>query len=202
MSAQFQNGAAENGIKIVVRNARTMMLHAALRWPGYAERDLWPMALTHAAHLFNTTPKQETGVSPVSLFTRTTQDPQALRNTHPWGCPVYVLQPKLKDGKKIPKWEPRSRRGQYMGTSPLHASTVGLVRNLQTGSITPQFHMVYDDFFETVHSDEAKEPKECSEEMQFSRFKSHYDDDRYVPELANVAWHKNATSNKPRANRN
>ena len=46
VSAQFQNGAAENGIKIVVRNARTMMLHAALRWPGYAEKDLWPMALS------------------------------------------------------------------------------------------------------------------------------------------------------------
>ena len=33
VSAQFQNRAAENGIKIVVRYARTMMLHAALRWP-------------------------------------------------------------------------------------------------------------------------------------------------------------------------
>ena len=33
VSAQFQNGAAENAIKIVVRNARTMMIHAALRWP-------------------------------------------------------------------------------------------------------------------------------------------------------------------------
>jgi hypothetical protein len=42
----------------------------------------------------------------------------------------------------------------------MHASTVGLVRNLQTGSITPQFHMVYDAFFETVHSDEAEQPKE------------------------------------------
>ena len=31
VSAQFQNGAAENGIKIVVRYARTMMLHAALQ---------------------------------------------------------------------------------------------------------------------------------------------------------------------------
>lgn len=183
VSAQFQNGPAENGIKIVVRNARTMMLHTALRWPGFAERELWPMALSHAVHLYNTTPKQATGVSPVTVFTRTTQDPQALRNAHPWGCPVYVLQPKLKDGKKIPKWEPRSRRGQYMGISPMHASTVGLVRNLQTGTITPQFHMVYDDFFETVHSDAEREPKEWSELLQFSRFQSDYDEEANVPEL-------------------
>jgi hypothetical protein len=183
VSAQFQNGVAENAIKIVVRNARTMMIHATLRWPGYAKRDLWPMALSHAVQLFNTTPKQDSGVSPVTLWTPMTQDPQALKNAHPWGCPVYVLAPKLKDGKKIPKWEPRSRRGQYVGVSPMHASTVGLVRILQTGSITPQFHVIYDDFFETVHSKEEEEPKEWSELLQFNRFKSDFDDEAYVPEL-------------------
>ena len=45
-----------------------------------------------------------------------------------------------------------------MDASPLHASTVGLIRNLQTPSITPQFHAVYDDFFETVHSDGVDPP--------------------------------------------
>jgi hypothetical protein len=105
VSAQFQNGAAENAIKIVVRNARTMMIHATLRWPGFVEKDLWPMALSHAAYLFNITPNMETGVSPISVWTRTTQESNALRNTHTWGCPVYVLTPKLKDGQKIPKWD-------------------------------------------------------------------------------------------------
>ena len=45
-----------------------------------------------------------------------------------------------------------------MGTSSYHASTVGLIRNLRTGSITPQFHMVLDDWFETVYSDQDQEP--------------------------------------------
>ena len=62
-----------------------------------------------------------------------------------------------------------------MGASPLHASTVGLIRNLQTGSITPQFHMVYDDFFETIHSGEEAEPKEWEELVTLHRFKSDYD---------------------------
>ena len=38
------------------------------------------------------------------------------------------------------------------GSLPLHASTVGLVRNLQNGNINPQFHLVFDDYFETMHT--------------------------------------------------
>jgi len=145
VSAQLQNGAAENGIKIVVRNAHTMMLHVALRWPGYAvEKDLWPMALSHAAHLRNHTLKMETGVAPVEVFTKTKSNHQWLQNAHPWGCPAHILQPKLKDGQKIPKWDPRSKGGQHMGTSLMHASTISLVQNLQMGSIAPQFHLVCD----------------------------------------------------------
>ena len=183
VSAQFQNGAAENAIKIVVRNARTMMIHAALRWPGYSEKDLWPMALSHATYLFNNTPNIATGVSPISVFTKATPSMHTLRNVHTWGCPVYVLAPKLKDGQKIPKWEPRSRRGQYVGNSPLHASTVGLVRNLQTGTITPQFHLVFDDYFETVHSHEDQEPEVWGELLHLNRFQAELDEDDNLPQL-------------------
>ena len=37
-----------------------------------------------------------------------------------------------------------------MGLSPDHASTAPLVFNLDTGAITPQFHVVFDDWFTTV----------------------------------------------------
>ena len=37
-----------------------------------------------------------------------------------------------------------------MGLSPDHASTVPLVLNLDTGAITPQFHVVFDDWFTIV----------------------------------------------------
>ena len=37
-----------------------------------------------------------------------------------------------------------------MGLSPDHASTVPLVLNLDTGAITPQFHVAFDDWFTTV----------------------------------------------------
>jgi hypothetical protein len=40
--------------------------------------------------------------------------------------------------------------GIYVGRSPLHASTVGLILNPCTGHVSPQFHVVYDDDFITV----------------------------------------------------
>ena len=39
-----------------------------------------------------------------------------------------------------------------MGLSDTHATTAPLVLNLSTGSITPQFHVMFDDWFATVQS--------------------------------------------------
>ena len=60
-------------------------------------------------------------------------------------------------GKKVPKWSPRSRRGVYLGVSSAHSSNVPLVLTIKTGSIMPQYHVVFDDCFSTVTS-EAEEP--------------------------------------------
>jgi hypothetical protein len=60
---------------------------------------------------------------------------------------------------------------------------VGLIRNLQTGTITPQFHLVFDNYFETVHSGDDQEPERWNELLQFSRFQAGYDKEDYVPEL-------------------
>ncbi len=150
VGGHHHNATAETSIKHVVKTALTMMIHAALRWPEESDKSLWPLAVNHAVHLHNHTPQKNSGLSPEEIWTRSTSSHSHLLNAHPWGCPVYVLQPKLQDGMKIPKWEPKSRRGQYVGHSPLHASTVGLVRNLKTQNISPQYHVVYDDWFETV----------------------------------------------------
>jgi hypothetical protein len=71
---------------------------------------------------------------------------------HPFGCPVYVLDARLQNGNKIPRWEPRSRVGVYLGHSPYHAQSVALVLNLSTGHVSPQYHLVFDDNFTTVPS--------------------------------------------------
>ncbi|KAL7562850.1 hypothetical protein ACA910_002467 [Epithemia clementina (nom. ined.)] len=61
-----------------------------------------------------------------------------------------VLHKKISDGMKLPCWQPRSDPCMFVGLSPTHATNVPLVLNLQTGAITPQFHVVFDDWFATV----------------------------------------------------
>ena len=86
--------------------ARTMMLHSAIHWPEMADPSLWSMAVAHAVFLYNHVPDPNTGLSPVDVFTKTRWPLHQLCELHVWGCPVYVLEKTLADGKKIPKWRP------------------------------------------------------------------------------------------------
>ncbi len=45
----------------------------------------------------------------------------------------------------------RARLGKFVGFSDEHSSMVANVRHLTTGYISPQFHVVFDDLFETVN---------------------------------------------------
>ena len=66
--AYFQNGVAERSIKMIVGKAHTMMLHAVLHWPDAFEMDLWPWVMHYAAHLYNHTPTEKDGVSPLEVI--------------------------------------------------------------------------------------------------------------------------------------
>jgi hypothetical protein len=79
VGAKWQNGVAENAIKILVSKARTMMIYALLMWPEAKDETLWPMAVSHAAYLYNHTPNEVTGIAPIEIFTQTTSDGQALK---------------------------------------------------------------------------------------------------------------------------
>ena len=133
-----------------------MLIHAALRCPeDTLSTDLWPMAMDYAVRVYNRTPDMQSGLSAIEIWSRSRFEPvsETHSNCHIWGCPTYVLEPKLqKPGVKIPKWAPRSRRGVNMGFSKIHSTQVGLVLNLLTGSISPEYHVVFDDIFYTVMS--------------------------------------------------
>ena len=150
VGAHHHNGVAERSIQSIMSIARTMMLHAAIHWPAMADSSLWPMAVQYATYLYNNVPDPTTGISPNDLFTRTRFDHHRFHDVHVWGCPVYILDKKISDGNKLPRWKPRSHRGVFMGLSPLHASSVPLVLNPETGAITPQYHVVFDDQFSSV----------------------------------------------------
>ena len=156
VGAAHQNGVAERNIKTIVDIARTILIHAAIHSEqGHITAELWPMAMDHAVWIYNRTPKMDSGMSPLELISRTKIWPydDIFRNCHVWGSPAYILEPKLqKSGVKIPKWNKRSRIGIYLGFSKMHAHTVSLILNKLTRSITPQFHVVFDDYFTTISS--------------------------------------------------
>jgi Reverse transcriptase (RNA-dependent DNA polymerase) len=182
VGAKWQGGVAEGAIRIIVSKARTMMIHAAVHWPEVEDESLWPLAVLHAAYLYNHTPNVETGIAPIEVFASTLSDHQALRLSHTWGCPVYVLEPRLTSaGGKIPKWQPRSRRAQYMGVSPVHAENVGVVRNLKTGYLSPQYHLIFDDWFETVYSSDETIPDSWDSLCIFERFETAFEEGEPPP---------------------
>ena len=137
-----------------------MMLHASMHWPETFSMDLWPYAMDYAVFIYNHTPRQDDGVAPVEHMGNLYMNCKHLQRCKVFGCPIHVLDAKLQDGKKIPKWNPRARMGQFLGFSPEHSTLVGLVRNLKTEHVSPQWHLVFDKHFETVSSTDKDDDKE------------------------------------------
>jgi hypothetical protein len=149
VNAHHQNGIVERQIWTIVDRSRMMLLHAIHKWPDVIHVYLWPFALKLAVDLHNHTPGP-TGLSPAEIFTGV-KDRSCLKDFHTFGCPVFILEPHLQAGHKIPKWEPRSHMAIYLGHSPHHATNFPLVMNIATSLVSPQFHVVYDEHFSTTH---------------------------------------------------
>jgi hypothetical protein len=63
--------------------------------------------MQHAIWIWNHLPKKDMKLAPIELFSGTKlASHDYLQQLHVWGCPVYVLDPKLQDGKKLAKWDP------------------------------------------------------------------------------------------------
>jgi hypothetical protein len=166
VGAHHHNGIAEKAIEDVMSIARTLLLHSAIHWPDVADAQLWPMAVDHAVFLHNHMPREDTGLSPHDLFTKLRWPHAKFHDLHVWGCPLYTLDKRIADGNKLPRWQTRSERQVHMGFSKRHASTVPLGLNSATGSITSQYHVVFDDWFSTVSSTTESLPDMNSDEWK------------------------------------
>ena len=71
------------------------------------------------------------------------------------GTSSALIEPKLQNGQKLPKWNRWSRLGQFLGYSDEHSSLVANIRHLKTGYVSPPYHVVFDDLFKTVFSSGA-----------------------------------------------
>ena len=135
-----------------------MLIHAATRYPDVITSELWHFTLEYSAYLWNITPKLQQ-LSPEEVFYRAKMDYYELHQAHVWGCPTYTLNYCFQNGQKLPKWELRARRGIFLGISKRHSSNVPQVLHLSTGAISPQYHVVFDDYFQTVSSTEVDVPQ-------------------------------------------
>ena len=155
VGAKHQNAEAERAIGTIVWMAKTFMIHSGLHWIGDGSDDLalWSFAVDHASWIYNRLPQRNSGITPLEHLTGHRSDYSDLRRCHVWGCPVFVLAAKLQDGKKLPKWNRRARMGQFLGLSDSHSSLVALVRNLHTGFVNPQYHVVFDDKYDAIFND-------------------------------------------------
>ena len=153
VGAKWQNGLAESSVKSVFWRARHFMLHAALHWSTHGADDpsYWPQAVEHSTWIHNRLPSASHGHTPLELLTNIKSDHSDLLRSHVWGCPTYVLDARLQDKSKVPKFAHRAHLGQFMGFDTMHtSSTAALVRHLGSHNLSTQLHCVYDDKFETV----------------------------------------------------
>ena len=174
VSAHHQNGISERNIRTITLWARTMMLELLIHWPKEFRADLWPFAMEHAVYLWNHIPRDDTGLSPFEAFTGSKQPSHdVITRAKVLFSPVYVLDPKLAEGHRLPKWRKRSRLGMYLGNSEKHSSTVGRILNLNTGFVSPQYHVVHDERFTTVSGFLTKDVFDSAEWNELFRLKGH-----------------------------
>jgi hypothetical protein len=89
-----------------------------------------------ANDLFKVTADVKSGKSPLEIFSRSDM---AINPRHYFTIvfPMYVLEGALQEGRSFNKWSPRARVGVYLGMSPHHTCTVGLVLNICTRLVEP-----------------------------------------------------------------
>ena len=150
--AHHQNGIAERCICDITESVRMMFLHAAHRWPKTISTHLWPQVLKHATNAQSALPHNNKNTSPILLFAHTIIEPN-VKHFHTFGCPIYILQAPLQNQNPFPKWNECSQVGIFLCHSPHHAASIPLVLSTQTGFVSPQFHCVFDDTFDTIKNE-------------------------------------------------
>ena len=121
----------------------TSILDAKMRWSRAITTELWPYALRHCNYAHMQTPHRSGkhgGRSPLEIFLEAQVQPN-VKHFHPYDV-LFTFYTKT--------WLPRSRCGIYFGFSPNHSRSVALILNPQTGLVSPQFHVKFDDLFETT----------------------------------------------------
>ena len=154
VGAHNQNGVVKHYIGVISTCARTMLPNAMAMWPDMITADFWSSAFLQDTRIHNVTPRHgepHHGESkcPFTLFTDA-DPPLSADALRVFGCPVYVLDKSLQDGTFTSggKWKERCHLGVW---SYILTGHVAMVYNPATKLASPQYHVVFDEDFETVN---------------------------------------------------
>jgi hypothetical protein len=73
---------------------------------------------------------------------------------HPLFCPVYVLDRRMQEGASPPKWTKRTTQKVYVGHLHHYSKSVPMVWDPKTKLVLPQFHVMFNNNFDTVQAPE------------------------------------------------
>ena len=108
------------------------------------------MTINYTVWVFNQFPQLDTCVCPNEVWSQLRYAHKDFWHDRVFGCPVYVLEPKLQDGKKTRKLDLRAHLEMFVEFSSVYSSLVALVLDVRTGNIYPQYHVTFDVKFEIV----------------------------------------------------
>jgi hypothetical protein len=151
VNAQWQNGLVERSNGTLCAAARSMLNHAISKWDKTITPELWPFAIQQAATIYNTTKRRsrDYDISPWEQFTGK-RSKLNQSDMHPLFCPVYVLDRRMQEGTSPPKWTKRTTQKVYVGHLHHYSRSVPMVWDPKTKLVSPQFHVMFDDHFDTV----------------------------------------------------
>ena len=127
-----------------------ILLHVKRKWSKGISTVLWIYTVQAIVEQHNCIALDKEGRSPFEKYIGKMDD-KSPTNFHTWGCPVIILDVENQSGAiDTPKWEPQLYTEIYLGHSRCQTGFVSLVLNLQTGMVSTQFYVVYDDEITTV----------------------------------------------------
>jgi hypothetical protein len=105
------------------------MVHSLLHWTdrGLDDLSLWSFAVKHSVWVYKRVLNVKSGLTLLELITREQLDYRDLLRCDVWGCPVFVLEAKLQNDQKLPKWNRRATKDQFVGFSDEDSSLVAHV---------------------------------------------------------------------------
>jgi hypothetical protein len=130
-----------------------MLNHKISKWDKTITAELCPFPIQHAATIYNTTKRRprDYDASPWEQFTgeRSKLDQNDM---HPLLCPVYVIDRRMQEGTSPPKWTKRTIQKVYVCHLHHYSKSVPMSWGPKTKLVSPQFHVTFDDNFDTVQA--------------------------------------------------